>query len=188
MAHPQVMHPMTNELPYLDVNALSQALDAERVARELTWADVARQAHYSVASIRGMCKRTHIDADAMVLLLQWLRRRCEDFVIRPNGPRSRRIKQAPVPPLFARVDTIALHAALDRERTRRGLTWDDVAEALGITTGVINRFRKGGRTTANLMIAAADWAGESVEALLQPSSAVLGPARMDAKARKQGCS
>jgi hypothetical protein len=174
--------------PYLDVDALHRALDAERLARGTTWAALAREAHYSVASLQGMTERGRIEADAVVLLLQWLGRRCADFVVLPNGREARRTTGKPlppVPPLFARFDTIALHTALDRVRTERRLSWDEVASELGVSAGVIARFKKGGRTNANLMVAAADWAGEPVEALLQPSQPVLAPARMDARARRQ---
>lgn len=177
---------MASDRAYLDVGALQRALDVERIARGMTWVALAREVHYSVASLRGMTERAHIEADAVVLILQWLRRRCDDFVVRPDGaarPRPGRESMPPVPPLFARFDTIALHAALDRARQERSLTWDEVANELGVSREVISRFTKGGRTNANLMVAAADWAGEPVEALLQPSRPFLGPARMDARAR-----
>jgi hypothetical protein len=175
--------------PYLDVVALQAALDAERVARGMTWVALAREVHVSVPSLRSMTAGRRIEADAVVLMLQWLRRPCDDFVVRQDlgcAPPASGRPQPPVPPLYARFDTIALHLALDRARSERGLTWDDVAGALGVSPGVIARFTKGGRTNADLMVAAADWAGEPVEALLQPSRPVLGPARMDSRARLTG--
>ncbi len=177
---------MNPECPYLNVAALQDALDAERIARRMTWAALAREVHISVPSLRQMAQREQLEADAIVLILQWLKRRCDDFVVRPSGDAGRPVgsHSAPgVPPLFARFDTIALHTALDSARERRGLTWNDVAAELGVSTWVIARFTKGGRTNANLMVAVADWAGQPVEALLQPSTPFLGPARMDARAR-----
>ena len=63
----------------------------------------------------------------MVLILQWLERRCAEFTIYPSRRKSSsrkshtpRVKDVPVPPLFARFDTIALHTALDRVRQRAG--------------------------------------------------------------------
>lgn len=179
--------PMTVNHPCLDVDALQRALDAERITRGMTWTAVAGEVHYSVPSMRTMTTRAHIEADAVVLILQWLQRRCDDFVVYPNSGTAQRTKRAaiaPIPSLYARFDTIALHTALDQTRQKRGLTWGDVADELGVTTGVIDRFTKGGRTNANLMVAAAAWADKSVEALLQPSLPVLGRARMDAKAKK----
>jgi DNA-binding XRE family transcriptional regulator len=178
---------MTTHHPYLDIGALQGALDAERIARGMTWAAVAAEVHVSVPSMRYMHTRAYIEADAAVLILQWLRRRCDDFVVWPVGKtvqRPRRSVMAPIPPLYARFDTIALHTALDQARQERGLTWAEVAAELGVSTGVVERFTKGGRTHASLMVAAASWAGKSVEELLQPSRPVLGPARMDAKARE----
>lgn len=171
----------TYAAPYLDLRALRQALEDERAARSLTWAEVGRQLR--IPTIHDMGKGSHMQADAVVLALQWLRRRCDDFVVRPNGRAAPWAGREPLPdppPLFARFDTIALHAALDRRRTERGLTWPQVASMLGTTPAVLARFTKGGRTSGQLMVAAAEWAGEPVEALLQPSSPILGPARMDA--------
>ncbi len=172
--------------PYLDTSALLEAVDAERIARGMTWLAVAREVHVSVPTMRTMPQRATIEADGVVLILQWLQRHCDEFVIRPRTGAARRSKGVagpPVPPLYARFDTIALYAALDRVRKKRGLEWAAVAGELGVSPGVIARFTLGGRTNANLMVAAADWAGETVEALLQPSQPVLGHARMDAKAR-----
>lgn len=179
---------MTTHHPYLNIVALQGALDAERIERGMTWKAVAAEVHVSVPTIRNMHTRQYIEADAAVLILQWLQRRCDDFVVWPIGrtaQRSKRSVKVPVPPLYARFDTIALHTALNEARQERGLTWADVAAELGVSAGVVERFTKGGRTHASLMIAAAAWAGRSVEELLQPSRPVLGPARMDAKAKKE---
>lgn len=173
---------MDTQRPCLDVPALQQALNAERIARGSTWAALAREVHVSVPTMQHMHRRGTIEADAVVLLLQWLRRPCEDFVIRPAGSIAPRPAPA-VPPLYGRFDTIALHKALDLERIARQLSWAEVGAELGVSAAVISRLTKGGRTHANLMIIAADWAGEPVEALLQPSSPVLQAARMDARAR-----
>ncbi len=179
--------PVSTGRPYLDIGALQRALDSERIARGMTWAALAREIHISVPSLRQMTGRGQIEADAVVLILQWLKRRCDEFVVRPDGdeaPWADRAKLPEPPHLFARFDTIALYGALDRVRSERGVTWGVVAGELGTTPGVIARFTKGGRTNANLMVAAAEWAGEPVESLLQPSRPVLGPARMDARARR----
>ncbi|MGE0599623.1 MAG: hypothetical protein AB7J35_05720 [Dehalococcoidia bacterium] len=168
--------------PHLDIAALGKALDAERTRRRLTWVEVGKQ--LGIPTVRAMVTGSHIQADGAVLVLQWLGKRCDEFVVRPGGnpaPWADRAELQGPPPLFARFDTIKLHAALDRARRERGLTWGVVAAELGTMPGVIARFTKGGRTNAQLMVAAAEWAGEPVEALLQPSQPFLGPARMDAR-------
>ncbi len=168
-------------MPQLDLERLRDALDAERTARGLSWGEVGKQVQ--IPTVRQMGAESHIQADAVVLILQWLGRRCDDFVVRPGGAAApwavRRDLPAP-PPLFARFDTIALYAAMDRVRELRELTWPEVAAEVGTTPGVIARFQKGGRINGRLMVVAAEWAGEPVEALLQPSQPFLGPARMDA--------
>ncbi|MGE3073158.1 MAG: hypothetical protein AB7N24_03625 [Dehalococcoidia bacterium] len=170
--------------PYLDLAALRDAVESERRRRSLAWQEVGKQ--LGIPTIRNMVESSHIQADAVVLVLQWLGRRCDEFVVRPGGGSAPWAGREPLPappPLFARFDTILLHAALDRVRMERGMTWTEVAAELGTQPGVIARFTKGGRTNAQLMVAAAEWADEPVEALLQPSHQFLGPARMDARAR-----
>ncbi len=167
--------------PYLDLAALRQALDAERTVRGLTWTEVARQ--LQIPTVRDMGAGSHIQADAVLLILQWLGRRCDEFVVRPGGGAAPWAGREPLPappPLFARFDTIALHTALNRVRETRGMSWAEVATELATTPSVLSRLVKGGRTSGQFMVAAAEWAGEPVEALLQPSSPFLGPARMDA--------
>ena len=167
--------------PRFDVAAFRTAVDAERTRRALTWVELGKQVQ--IPTVREMGANGYMQADAVVLVLQWLCRRCDEFVVRPAGQRAPWAEREPLPappPLFARFDTIKLHAAMDRVRMERGLTWNEVAAAVGAMPGQLARFTKGGRTGADLMVAGAEWAGEPVEALLQPSSPFLGPARMDA--------
>jgi hypothetical protein len=167
--------------PELDIPALRQALDEERRARGLSWQLVGK--HLGIPTVRDMGGAGHIQGDAVVLILQWLRRRCDDFVVRREGraaPWAHQDDLPGPPPLFARFDTILLYAAMNRVREARKLTWPEVAAEVGTNSGVIARFQKGGRINGQLMVVAAEWAGEPVEALLQPSQPFLGPARMDA--------
>ena len=167
--------------PQFDVAAFRAAVDAERTRRGLSWVELGKQV--GIPTVREMGANGYMQADAVVLVLQWLGRRCDEFVVRPNGRRAPWAEREPLPappPLFARFDTIKLHAALDRMRVARGLTWNEVAAEIGAMPGQLARFTKGGRTGADLMVAGAEWAGEPVEALLQPSCPFLGPARMDA--------
>lgn len=173
--------------PGLDVEALRAAVDAERVARGMSWVDLARQVQ--IPTIRNMGVGGRIQADVVVLLLQWLGMQCDEFVVRPGGgaaPWAARHHLPKPPPLFARFDSIALHESLSRVREARQLTWQQVATELGTTTSVIARLKKGGRVDAQLMVAAAEWAQTPVESMLQPSQALLGPARMDAGGSLRG--
>jgi transcriptional regulator with XRE-family HTH domain len=62
-----------------------------------------------------------------------------------------------------RFDAKALHEALDRQRAERGLTWQDVARATGVSTATISRTRQGGRMEVDGMLALVEWLGRPVE-------------------------
>ena len=62
-----------------------------------------------------------------------------------------------------RFDTRALHAALDRERVARGLTWSDVARQTGVSSSTLARMREGGRLEVDGMLAMVGWLGRTVE-------------------------
>ena len=73
-----------------DVDALYAALDAQRQARGLTWAGLAREINrqfervpvraISVSTITGMRKRRVIEGDGVLQMLRWLGRTPESFV------------------------------------------------------------------------------------------------------------
>lgn len=62
-----------------------------------------------------------------------------------------------------RFDAAALHAALDRQRLERGLTWAQVAAETGVSAATIARTRDGGRLEVDGMLAMVRWVGVPVE-------------------------
>ena len=62
-----------------------------------------------------------------------------------------------------RFDAKALYAALDRQRTERGLTWQDVARETGVAAATLTRTREGGRLEVDGMLAMVAWLGRPVE-------------------------
>ena len=56
-------------------------------------------------------------------------------------------------------DPVALHAALDAERARRGTTWTAIARELGpgITPASLTRLAGGGRLSIQHLAAASAW-------------------------------
>jgi len=62
-----------------------------------------------------------------------------------------------------RFDAKALHAALDRQRTERGLSWSDVAKATGVSVATLTRTREGRRLEVDGMLAMVAWLGVPVE-------------------------
>src|SRR6186713_766459 len=110
-----------------DPQALFDAVDAQRRERGMTWSELSQELHISTTTIKGMTKRKWgIELDGVIGLAHWGGRTVESFAGGdggpPAGPNSRGKFGR-----FLRFDTAALYAALNQERERRGMTWDQVA-------------------------------------------------------------
>jgi transcriptional regulator with XRE-family HTH domain len=66
-----------------------------------------------------------------------------------------------------RFDTKALYVALDRQRVARGLSWQQVARAIGVSPSTLTRTRDGGRLEVDGMLAMVAWLEQSVEAFVR---------------------
>ena len=66
-------------------------------------------------------------------------------------------------------DTKAPYAALDRQRTARGLTWQDVAKETGVAAATLTRTREGGRLEVDGMLAIVAWLGRPVDDFVRRS-------------------
>jgi hypothetical protein len=135
-----------------DVPALYAALDAHRVARGLSWRQVAddiwaqsavlnarRHDHpISPSTITGMAARANTSCQHALFMLRWLGRSPESFV--PGARVS-----APLPEAGAdrrlRWDLKALYAALDSRRRELGLSWPQLAGELGCTANQLTGLR-----------------------------------------------
>ena len=62
-----------------------------------------------------------------------------------------------------RFDGTALYAALDAQRTERGLSWADVARETGVAASTLTGTKKGGRLEVDGMLAMVRWLGRTVE-------------------------
>ena len=65
-----------------DANALYAALDRQRQARGLTWAEVARMIGVSSTTIKRTQLGGRLEVDGMLAMVAWLERPVEDFVRR----------------------------------------------------------------------------------------------------------
>ena len=68
-----------------------------------------------------------------------------------------------------RFDSSALYEALDRQRTKRGITWEQLAREIGVSTATMKRARSGGRMEVDGMLAMVRWLGVSVETFVHES-------------------
>src|SRR5262249_15541711 len=109
-----------------DSQALFDAVDAQRRQRGMTWAELSQELNISTSTIKSMTKRSWgIELDGVIGLARWVGRTVESFAGGDGGPppepntsgRSGR---------FLRFNTEKLYAALNEERERRGISWDQV--------------------------------------------------------------
>jgi len=164
-------------MPDFDVDALYAALDEQRRSRGLTWAEVTREINGRVAgpplraisasTITGMRTRRAIEGDGVLQMLRWLGRAPEEFVPgRAPGTAADAALPVVEPGQILRFDTRALHAAIDAQRTARGMTWTQVARDIGgCSTASLTRLAAGGRTAFPDIVRIARWLGRPLASL-----------------------
>jgi hypothetical protein len=138
-----------------DLHALHAALDGERRARGLTWIELAAQINepfkhtssipISIGTIRGMREKRSVTSAVVLQVLRWLDRTPESFLAGHDDASisGEKLPEAG-PSRILRFDTRAIHAALDVERCRRGMTWQQVANTLpGFTPTMLTNLATG---------------------------------------------
>jgi hypothetical protein len=127
---------------------LLATLDAERQARGLSWVRLTEinkplagtsSIPISLATIRGIGSKSSVTSAVVLQILRWLRRTPESFLAAGEvAPQAEETLPDPGPSHILRFDTRALHAALNAERRKRGLTWKAVAGELpGFTDSML---------------------------------------------------
>ena len=135
------------------MDAFHAALDAARQARGLGWADLAAETNRPLegttsipihpATLRGMLAKRSVTSAVVLQALAWLGRTPESFL---TGPAT--LPETPLPESgpgrVLRLDTRALHAALNAQRQARSLNWAQVAAELpGFTTSMLTNLATG---------------------------------------------
>jgi transcriptional regulator with XRE-family HTH domain len=69
-----------NETPLFDVSALHAALDAERLARRLTWKDVSAGSGVSASTLTRLSQGKRPDVDSLAALTAWLGMSADRFM------------------------------------------------------------------------------------------------------------
>jgi hypothetical protein len=138
-----------------DMQALHTALDDERRARDLSWAELAADINrpfkgttsipINVNTIKNMSKKSSITSAVVLQVLRWLDRSPESFLsgrmIEPNA--DEKLPDAGMTRIL-RFDTRAMYAVLDDERLRRNLTWKQlVAQLPGFTQSMVANLAEG---------------------------------------------
>lgn len=165
-----------------DIDALYQALDAQRQSRAMSWAQVAREINGSAANVSagglspstltGMRKRRAVEGDGVLQMLRWLHRTPESFVPGCHGPATRDAALPEVgPDRVLRFDTRAIYAALDARRIARAMTWKQVAQEIGgLNAPSLTHLSKGGRTGFPQVMRIAAWLGRPAASLTRISN------------------
>ena len=164
-----------------DIDALYQALDAERRARGLSWQrlaleissqfDESRATAISPGTLSGMRKRRVIEGDGVLQMLRWLDRTPESFV---PGDGTSSSPDATLPAVgrnsILRFDARAIHAALDARRDQRGMTWKQVAAEIGgLNASSLTRLAKGGRVGFPDVMRVVRWLGRPAASFTRAS-------------------
>jgi hypothetical protein len=156
-------NPGTFSLP-----TLYEALDERRIERDLTWAAVAREVSrrfsagparaVSSSTITGVRTRAVAEADGVLQMLLWLERSPESFVPgHPLADAPEAVLDDPGVGHVLRVDTRALHAALDERRSQQELNWTQVGRGCGVPASTLTALAKGGRSNFPVVVSITSW-------------------------------
>ena len=159
-------------LPVFDCDAFYTALDTQRRDRGLGWLELADELWEQSADLnarRGsdhpLCggavsrlrQRGATSCQYALFMLRWLGRAPEDFL---SGP-AVAVGDVRLPPAGPdrrlRWDLPRLHAALDEERRRRGLTWVRLAAELGCTPSRLTNLRTARMADMALTMRVTQW-------------------------------
>jgi len=128
-ASPAARPRSTDKYASFDSEAFVAALDATRVAKRLTWKQVADQTGVSASTLTRMAQGKRPDLDGLAALLAWSGLRADDFVTtrnssdHPSEPLARVATYFRRDPNLSRESAIALEelvkATYDRLRERK---------------------------------------------------------------------
>jgi hypothetical protein len=150
-----------------DPQALYDAVDKRRRERGMTWTDLSKELRISTSTIKSMTKRKWgIELDGVIGLARWVGCTVESFAGGDGGPPPRPSSYAK-PGRFLRFNTAALYVALNEERERRGMTWQQVATEISPSgrwgQHQLKGMAKGGRSEVYSAVAICEWLGRSIQ-------------------------
>jgi len=156
-----------------DMQALCAALEAERIARGLTWKELVEQINdpfqhvpslpISLSTIRGMQRRSSVTSAVVLQVLRWLQQAPESFLKKSHDAANVTVMRLPDvdPRRVLRFDTKALHAALDQKRLEQGLTWKQLAKLLpGFTGSMLTNLAAGPAIGFPRVMRLTQWLGQ----------------------------
>jgi hypothetical protein len=171
-------------LPIFDVDAFFGAVDTRRRERGLDWYALADQLWQQSEALNAerpddhpLCggavsrlgARGATSCQYALFMLRWLDRAPEDFLVGPvEDVGDVALPEADVDRRL-RWDLHALHAALDDERRRRGLTWAASAAELDCTPARLTNLKTARFTDMDLAMRVTQWLGRPAATFIHPA-------------------
>jgi hypothetical protein len=164
-----------------DAVALFDAMDAQRVARGLSWRQVAdalweqsavlnrrRPDHpISPSTLTGIAKRRDTTCQHALFILRWLGRSPESFIA---GATIDAPLPAAGPDRRLRWNLARLHEAVDARRRERGLSWTELARVIRCGPSQLTGIRTARYAIAmTLAMRIVQWLGEPASTFIDPA-------------------
>lgn len=168
-----------------DATALHSALDARRRELGLSWRQVAgqlwqlsyelnerRQDHpISPSTLTGMSTKPRTSCQHALFMLRWLNRTPESFLAgRIDGDDPRFVLPDAGPDRRLRWSLKLLWAAMDEKRRQEALTWRQLADLLGCSSGQLTALRTARFATGmDLAMRIVQWLGRPAAEFVYPA-------------------
>jgi hypothetical protein len=166
-----------------NMRAFHAELDEQRRSRGLSWGQLAAEINrpfestpslipISPGTLRDMLKKRSVTSAVVLQVLRWLGRTPESFLSGParNPSPDERLPEAGQDRVL-RIDTRAIYDALDQERHRRGLTWQQVAKELpGFTPSMLTNLASRPLIGFPRVMTITQWLGRPVAAFVRSRS------------------
>jgi hypothetical protein len=171
-------------LATFDFAAFFAAVDAARRDQDMGWYDLADELWDQSAQLNAerddhpLCggavsrlgARGETSCQYALYLLRWLGQAPEDFLTGPALDVGDVRLPDPGPDSRLRWDLAQLHAALNEERQRQGLTWAGLAEQIGCTPSRLANLRTARMADMALAMRATQWLRRPAAAFIHPAS------------------
>lgn len=156
-----------------DVLELWDAVDAQRVARNMTWNRVATTfACMSPDTIKRMRERGSATCNHVLPMIQWVGRTPESFTVDPDGGVHELLPDPGAGKWrwwWAHLD---LAAEVDSKRQEREMSWKEAAAEMGV--GAVTNVRDLGKlrygTSIGIAMICARWVGRSAASFMTTTS------------------
>lgn len=174
---------MTITLPAFDGGALIDALNTQRADRGLDWNALADELWSQSADLNAeladncLCpgalvrtaKRKTMSCQYALIILRWIRRAPEEFLTGPVVTVGKTRLPNAGPDRRLRWNLNALYAALNAQRSERGLTWAQLATELDCTPSRLTNLRTARLADMELTMRVTQWLRRPAADFIEPA-------------------